>query len=239
MVECDGLDFLRQLWAKLEGDDLFIALSMARMIWLRRNELAFSNQFTTPLILLRQVLESVDIFLVANQQKALENVAQETVCSQWTPLPPGWLKANWDAALDIGNNRMGVGIMVRDDAGSVKVAHAKSFPYINDPKVAEAIGAWQVMSLCYDRGWTSIILEGDAGNVVGALRRNAPCWKSYGQLIEATQRRITEIGQAQIQHVRREANNAAHLLAKHAVVNSIDFIWQGECPLPIQSTACY
>lgn len=225
MAECDGLEFMRQMWSKLEGEDLLLALSLARMIWLRRNELVFSNQFTSPLILMRQVRESVDFFYVANQQKPPEMVAQGNGCSHWTPPLPGWLKANWDAALDTRNNRIGVGIVVRDEDGFVKVAHAKSFPYINDSEVAETIGAWQAVSLCYDRGWTGIIFEGDAVNVVGALKKIGHCWTSCGQIIiESTRRRINELGLAQLQHVQREANNAAHLLAKHVVANSVDFI---------------
>lgn len=35
--------------------------------------------------------------------------------SRWTKPPVGWLKTNWDAAIDVKGKKMGLGVVVRDD----------------------------------------------------------------------------------------------------------------------------
>lgn len=52
---------------------------------------------------------------------------------------------------------MGVVVVVRDDFGSVVAAAIKSVPFINDPTVAEALGAWKAVSMCYDMGYCSSV----------------------------------------------------------------------------------
>ncbi|GLT70448.1 hypothetical protein SLA2020_425280 [Shorea laevis] len=62
--------------------------------------------------------------------------------------PLGVLKVNWDAALNNSSHTIGVGVLVRDDQGLVVASLCATVPYISD----STIGAWKVVSLCYEQG---------------------------------------------------------------------------------------
>jgi hypothetical protein len=42
--------------------------------------------------------------------------------NKWEALSPGWVKANWDAALNCKEGRMGGGVVILDCCGQVVVA---------------------------------------------------------------------------------------------------------------------
>jgi len=127
MDECDGLDFLTQLRAKMGEDELSLAITMARFIWMRQNDFIFRNQFTPPLVLFRQAEESVRSFAMATKNPSDSGGGRESAPCRWSPLSAGWLKCNWDAAINKPGKRMGVGVVIGDDQGKVVAALAKTF----------------------------------------------------------------------------------------------------------------
>jgi ribonuclease HI len=140
------------------------------------------------------------------------------------------VKANWDASVDLTLQRMGVGLIVRDGEGSVLAAMCTSVDFIIDPTVAEAMALWKAVSCCLDLGFSRIHLEGDALEVVQALKQTGSCWSRYGQIIEDTRSQLNGISGWCVSHTRREANEAAHILAKAAISQSLDCIWRGSYP---------
>jgi hypothetical protein len=68
-----------------------------------------------------------------------ENIVrvQELVVRQ--PLPSGMVKLNWDAALDIHNKKIGLGIIVRDDNGLFLAAYSKQQSIEVTPVVVETL----------------------------------------------------------------------------------------------------
>lgn len=57
--------------------------------------------------------------------------------------PPGMMKCNWDAALDLESKRMGVGIVIRNHEGMVIATKCSTRPHIIDPLIAEAVAVWE------------------------------------------------------------------------------------------------
>jgi ribonuclease HI len=147
----------------------------------------------------------------------------------------GWRKINWDAALEISNKRVGIGLGVRDGSGVVEAASTVCIPFVTDPMLAEALGAWHALLFCSQQKYTHVVLESDSQVVVTALRKDGPCWTSYGQIIEDTRSCFQFIKPLEVNFVRREANRAAHVMAKYAVCSQLNHVWMGECPPPIRS----
>jgi phosphotransferase system IIA component len=85
-------------------------------------------------------------------------------------LDKGWLKLNWNAALDVSQKKMGVGVVVRDDSGTVKAMVAKVVPFIVDPTLAEAMAAWQAVQFCCDMGFQRVVLVGNSLTIISTLR---------------------------------------------------------------------
>jgi len=83
------------------------------------------------------------------------------------------------------------------------------------PFVAEALGAWFAVKLCCDFDISHVNLEGDSMNVVNTLKKIEPCSSSsFGHLIEDTRLWLKRLHPFTIHHVRRDANIAAHKIAK-------------------------
>lgn len=67
--------------------------------------------------------------------------------STWSKPHEGVWKINWDAAISKETERMGVGVVIRDDIGRVLAARMKVILYITDPAAAEALAAWEAVVL--------------------------------------------------------------------------------------------
>lgn len=112
---------------------------------------------------------------------------------------------------------MGVGVIIRDAVGTVVAAMCSTVPYITDPAVAEATALWKAVTLCLELNIQRLHLEGDAKEIVQALQKRGPCRSRYGPLIEASLSSLNGISDWSVTHTKREANEAAHRLAKAAV----------------------
>jgi hypothetical protein len=126
---------------------------------------------------------------------------------------------------------MGVGVVIRDAQGNVVAALAKTTLVSRIRKWLRRWGLGRRYHCARERViYSQVVLEGDALNVIKAIQQIPPCWAPWGQLIEDTRTRLHGITQFQLQHIRREANHAAHSLAKWAVNQLCDCMWVGECP---------
>jgi hypothetical protein len=78
-------------------------------------------------------------------------------------------------------------------------------------------------------------IEGDALEIVQALLLQESCWSRYGFLVEDTRTLLNSFQSWQVSHVRREANEVAHRLAKVAITQSLNYVWRDSPPSFIHS----
>lgn len=162
------------------------ALSMARGIWLRRNDLVFSNKFSNPMVVVSQARDMTANFHLVAAQPSLDASPSIRLQSLWEKPPVGWLKTNWDAALSKEWKKAAFGVVVRNAEGGVVAASVTVVRFVTDPTSAEALGAWHALSLCRRRGFNHVLREGNSSEVVSAINNTLPCLSSYGQVIEDT-----------------------------------------------------
>lgn len=115
---------------------------------------------------------------------------------------------------------MGVGIVARDNEDNVSTSKCASKPYITDPAVAETSVAWLTVEFSQQLGYTNVILEGDSLEVIQALRSEESSWNQYGvcgHLMEDAKNLLHSCQVWRVNHVKREANEIAHRLAKRAL----------------------
>jgi hypothetical protein len=155
-----------------------------------------------------------------------------------SPPPFNGFKVNWDASVDRRKNLMGVGIVMRNHAGRVLAAQCSVQKFIVDPSTAEAIGARVGAELGRRLGLQSIMLEGDASVVIEALRREGEDLSRFGNVILETKELLKGFHFWEANLVRREGNNAAHLLARHATNQELNQVWVDSFPSCISGTIC-
>lgn len=169
----------------------------------------------------------------SSTQVADSNVASPV---RWySPLPEKY-KANWDTAVDLKEKRIGIGVIIRDRRGMVFVALSKTIRAIYDPTTIEAVAALYAIELSRDTGLTKVLLEGDSNIVVMALNGMDPSWCRYGQVIDDAKAVLNTFHGWEVRYVKREANKAAHNLAKEATRTMMDRIWLEETPNSIFDT---
>lgn len=106
-------------------------------------------------------------------------------------------------------------------------------PILLDPIAAEALIALYATEFNRDLGLQRIILEGNAMQVVNAVKAEDRKWSSFGQLMEDIRGVLNTLQDWKICHVKREVNGIAHILAKIAVQRVIDHAWIEETPICI------
>jgi ribonuclease HI len=230
-----GFDFAQiidELLHKLDQEDFELLATVARRIWLRRNSVVFGGVLQNPNCLVTSAMEACTAFYGANMKGDNQEVSlHNPIVPHWKAPPVGVYKINWDAAIDKSRRIMGVGVIVRDGEGEVVAALHSSQMGITDPATAEAYAAWKAVQFGRDLGLPKVILEGDALVIVQALQKEDPSWHKYGSLIETSRSLLRSFQSWSVRHTKREANMAAHLLAKEALRTPPETVWMEEYPV--------
>lgn len=98
------------------------------------------------------------------------------------------------------------------------------FLFISDPTTREALAAWSATTLARELGLHKVVLEGDCQPVIAAICLDSFSWNSWGQIIHDIKSLLGFFRDSQVCHVRRSANQAAHLMAKAALNLSMDCV---------------
>jgi hypothetical protein len=120
-------------------------------------------------------------------------------------------------AIDSLKWRIGVGILVWDSEGRVISTQSFIKELTIEPVVAKAMKALHGAEFCTQVGLRHIFLEGDALQVVNAMRSAGQSWNRFGQIVEDFRGVINLLSSWQIGYVKQHSNFAAHNLAKEAV----------------------
>jgi hypothetical protein len=80
------------------------------------------------------------------------------------------------------NRKMGIGVIVRDNMGEVFTTLSVPKDYIIALDIAKASAALWVANFCRELGLYRVILEGDAFQIVQALRKDGRNWSWYDHL---------------------------------------------------------
>jgi ribonuclease HI len=220
LVEDGSLGFIQALKNKLDEKSFGEALITMRLIWLCRNSFVFDRGWESPDQVLKKakrVMEELEDSGPRTAEAGVQGTSASPFFPQWIRPSIGFLKLNWDAALNQELRRVGIGVVAQNDRGEVVAAIAKSMPFRTDPAMAEAFAAWEAVNFCFDRGWKNIIFEGDALSIVLALRNTGQCWSAYGHVIEDTKVLLERVESVAIKHVNRSGNKVAHSLSQMAI----------------------
>ncbi|XP_042950258.1 uncharacterized protein LOC122282367 [Carya illinoinensis] len=160
----------KELWVHLlsvlEDDELDAFAATIFQIWKRRNNLVFENKFWDPGKLVGAARNAVSEFLSANETSTTIQAGINQSVHSWSPPPLYVFKANWDAAVDRGRSKIGVGVVIRDWEGRVVVSMSSPKNFFPDAHLAESYGALKAVLLCKQMGIKQVIFKGDAKQVV-------------------------------------------------------------------------
>ncbi|XP_042964529.1 uncharacterized protein LOC122298728 [Carya illinoinensis] len=206
-----------------------------RRIWFRRNYWVFENIFREPRCVMRTAVEGYKEYIAAQEQRGC--MFRQTVsCNReerWTKPVGQWVKVNWDAAVRIDLNKVGIGVVVRDEEREVLASLCKVVDCLHDPSVGEALALKRAVQFCDELGFSNVVLEGDAQVIVKAANNREELYTAYGNVMEEVRGFLKMRESWKIQFIHREANNVAHILAKNAFNYTTERVWIEEGPIEI------
>ena len=91
---------------------------------MKRNDVVHGGSFVPPAVIFNQVTRALEEFTEAQAESSTIFPANDIgVLSNWSP---GWVKINWDGALNSEENRQGGGVVIWDGVGEVLAARCVS-----------------------------------------------------------------------------------------------------------------
>jgi ribonuclease HI len=102
----------------------------------------------------------------------------------------------------------------------------------------ETLAAWQAVDLGVQMGATYLELEGDAMEVVQGLNQANHCWGRDGPVLNDIKTLFQNFNAWQVKYVPREANGAAHRLARLALTNGLEYTWHDNFSLSVLNVVC-
>ncbi|KAF5465389.1 hypothetical protein F2P56_015402 [Juglans regia] len=155
---------------------------------------------------------------------------------EWKKPRVGWVKLNTDGC-SLGNpGRSGIGGVIRDDQGNLRLAYAQQIPEGTNNN-AELISLLHGLRNCREMGLQLVEVEMDSNILVNRLRKRncgiwylEDFWEEIMQLLSST--RYT------VNHIYREGNGLADSLAKLGAAGSLS-CWRNSVELPTQVKGIY
>ena len=119
----------------------------------------------------RQILRSYE----EHKQAWKDNLHSPIRKVIWKPPPYGWVKLNFDVA--VREEKTSLAIVGRDDKGELLFAWAEQIEPVS-PLVGEAKATLCAIKRAIENGFSKIIVEGDAWNVIDPLSNagKTPHW---------------------------------------------------------------
>ncbi|XP_040994321.1 uncharacterized protein LOC121240859 [Juglans microcarpa x Juglans regia] len=164
------------------------------------------------------------------QESQEASVKVQAEVHNWKKPEEEWLKVNWDAAVNSGEGRIGIGVLIKDHNGLVIRALHVNRSLKGNPFDAEAYGLLIAVVFCRELGLQQLCVEGDSKQVVDLMKNHTTNWSMGGCLIGDARQVLDSFTHWTVSHVFQEANSAAHCLANDALGRLEDLYDIEICP---------
>lgn len=185
--------------------------------------MVFGDQMTSLQALVQRNSSAIEEFKIATAMRELSGPTLVEIADMgWKGPKMGWVKANWDVALLTKEGIMGCAVVICDHRGQLVVARCKAQKGCPTPLAAEGLATILAVKLCKDLALTNIHLEGDAKNLVEAVRCSEEDRSRDGPVLEDLKKEVWELYNWKMSFTRREGNKVAHTIARHVAQQSMN-----------------
>ena len=138
-------------------------------IWLRRNAFRTSDKPFLILRVLRDARSAQASYVRSIPPKPPDHGSLAHQHTGWTPLVNHMFKVNFDRAIFRKEQKAGVGVIIRDEHGSViaSMEDGISLPFSVD--AVKAFAAKEALKFTQEHGLSTIVLEGDSKRTIDSL----------------------------------------------------------------------
>ena len=228
------MDFKELLsWLITNQQDLKLFSSLAWLIWTQRNLVRLNKPSINSHQLAATTKELVAEFTQTVPLPLHPRLVANSTQTRWRPPTHGMVKINCDGATFRDQKMSGVGVVIRDNSGMVLASMSKQLPQLYSALEVEATAASTALSFATQLGFQQAILESDSLTLATTLQNNNTFLSPEGLLMEDIKFHASSFIQLRYSHVKREGNNVAHKLARHALCISEFSVWMEDILPPL------
>ncbi|XP_057418632.1 uncharacterized protein LOC130712830 [Lotus japonicus] len=222
----------------LQHDDA-LAASFAMLlwaIWKQRNKVMFNNAEADLFGTHRMAVELLSEWQQAGHKGSEQRYAQDDNSTAsivgWKTPPVGAMKINIDAGWT-GNDGLGMAMVIRDHEGTCMYAETAFLENRLEPTMAEATALRWALNRAQALELDNIIFESDALTVVNNFNSGRGR-AELEPILQDCRMLATQFSVFRLQHVKRDANKVAHILASIAAEYP-SHCWWDNFPSQIQA----
>ena len=149
---------------------------------------------------------------------------------RWTPPDVNHFKTNFDGTFLKENGAAGIGVVIKNSTGQVKVALSEKIHAPTLITVLEMLAARRVVAFTRELGIESCISEGDSKIVVKALHDGDKTLSEFGHILQDTLSHLNSFKNWSLSHTLRQGNAIANALARRAKFSFPFAIWLDYVP---------
>ncbi|XP_042956302.1 uncharacterized protein LOC122292147 [Carya illinoinensis] len=208
-----------QMVKNLKKEDLAEAAITARLIWFIRNTLIHGNSFTPPGLIIQAAKMEMKNFKEATDKPQFNpRCTSGQTFELWKKPPEGSYKLNWSARIDKATARVGIRAIIRDPSGQVIGTLQATRSLRTDQFTAESYALLIASSFYKESGISTVIVEGESQKEINILRYEVTDWSQGDLIIEEAKDVLSSCLSWSANLAKKEANNAACILAKNALL---------------------
>jgi len=201
--------------SELNADQSGLLVTLIWGLWTIRNRWVFEKKRASVGISLERLVDNWRRYVTAMEEKKVKNRGRVTGTAEWKTPPRGVLKVNVDASIGRGGKR-GIGVIVRNSRGEIRMAACKRIHAEWEVDTAEAYAVLYGLQTCWEAGYRRIELETDSKIVADAMNRKTQLQNYTSVFIQDALVQGDRFDAVSFSHVRRSANMEAHKLAQLA-----------------------
>ncbi|KAK8557234.1 hypothetical protein V6N13_013509 [Hibiscus sabdariffa] len=148
------------------------------------------------------------------------------------------VKVNFDASFNQSLLQSVSGIVIRNSDGLLMAADSFPNSHVVSPEMAEALACEQALTLSKDLGFRKIEVEGDALTIISKLRHPTVDQSMFRAIYHNIYVKKYDFKFLSFDHVKRENNNAAHVLARIGRSTSTPMVWIEVGPPEVEEVIC-
>ena len=239
-----GPEWLLELIDNLDGQWAGRLLLLLWRSWFNRNEVTHGK--TVSLLGSVKFLTDYSDKLFAIQQQGVTDVKGKKPVHpmlisrrdgprrkekhSWEPPKPGWLKVNVDGSYTEATGTAGLGVVIWDHQGDVKLSAWRVISRAIDAEEVEAMVYREGLNLAAEWFRMPIVLESDCVMVIRYLKKWRTLKPACFSTIQEAVRTAESLPDLELCHVKRERNGVANELAHLAKWLNHSAVWCDRFP---------
>ncbi|KAK9921713.1 hypothetical protein M0R45_030213 [Rubus argutus] len=149
---------------------------------------------------------------------------------RWTTPTLGSIKMNCDASVSDDRRQVGVGVVFRDARGGLVGAMGQRIDQKLRPRTAELFAIKAGLDFALENGWDAFQVESDCLEAVMLLLGDGECLTDDGVIVEEIKNLMDAMHIPGVLYIPREANKAAHSIARFVARDFGRLCWLGVGP---------